>query len=215
VDKIEYILHIGLPKTGTTFLQYEIFPKIQNVNYGTPDKGIVLEHFKPVDGKINIYSNENILGVSTTNNLLYYRLRDIFEKYPQLKIIVCLRDTDSWLPSLYNQYVRSGGTERYYMWVNHLLNKDYLDRRFMITMLENFCKELLVLDFNNLKYNPDMFVNKICSFIGVPMIEYTNKTHGKSLPKWAICILRFTNHFIILGKVYRYFRIKKNKERLG
>ena len=51
------IVHVGLHKTGTTFLQREIFPKIKNVNYNRDVFWV-----KNYKNKINVISNEWLSG---------------------------------------------------------------------------------------------------------------------------------------------------------
>src|SRR5258706_14314689 len=106
-------IHVGYPKTGTTFLQNEIFPKLQEVNYIKsllirPETSRIIRqdefsfdydqiqnnlerHF--VKGK-NVLSNEGLIGdfflcKLVNNKLIADRLKRLF---PNAKIIISLRN---------------------------------------------------------------------------------------------------------------------------
>ena len=109
------VIHVGLHKTGTSFLQAEIFPKIKNVNY----IGMLRYGSKIYEDKLNIISDEE-LSVnphlppchgnyfdSGQRNVIAERLQSIF---PNAKIILGIRNKDTWLRSVYSQYVKGGGT---------------------------------------------------------------------------------------------------------
>ena len=70
---MKFFMHIGLPKTASTFLQKNVFPKIKNVNFGTPDTGQSFSSYRPVEDKINLYSNETALGSVTAEKIMYNR----------------------------------------------------------------------------------------------------------------------------------------------
>lgn len=129
-------LHIGLVKTGTTFLQIEVFPKLKKVNYVCLDdndsyqrqifkkildqesllfevnrtKDDLLRHFDP--NKDNLLSIEMLSG---SPNIQYRDRLNILEKlyalFPDAKIIVGIRSQSEMISSVYNQYVAMGGTK--------------------------------------------------------------------------------------------------------
>ena len=53
-------IHIGLGKTGTTFLQEEIFPKISNLNGLNYYNKVISENIINLDNYF--LSNENLVG---------------------------------------------------------------------------------------------------------------------------------------------------------
>lgn len=127
--------HIGLTKTGTTFLQKELFPKLKGINYvkeNEPNlrrllikildkeslifnsnecKKEVIKYLKP--NQANLISNETLSGYP------YIQYRDrvsILDKlhhmFPKAKIIVGIRSQPEMISSFYNQYVQMGGVKK-------------------------------------------------------------------------------------------------------
>ena len=123
---MEIIFHIGLHKTGTTFLQRYVFPKLKNVNLfctdGRPFNGI--EDLEK--DKINLISIENLSGSPFSSNEFtrYTIMEELAKLYPNAKIIVTFRNKNSWLKSLYSQYIKTGGTYTYPEWRKKIFNAD-------------------------------------------------------------------------------------------
>lgn len=130
-------IHVGLPKTATTFLQDKIFPRLNNTTlisrpytqqskafnqlqyaddcYYDPEE-IKKEIEKIAASKILI-SDEMFCGTRFTINrtLIVRRLKQVF---PQAEIILFLRGQQSLLMSSYNQAVkmRYTGNIKEYIW---------------------------------------------------------------------------------------------------
>ena len=126
-------LHIGYPKTGTTFLQQALFPHAQGMNFirnsvaeeldmiahqdhlnFNPDavKTSLEKHFR--SGK-NLISNESLLGnfyvfKSINNTMIADRLKLLF---PNAKIIITIRNQYDLIESLYKQYLHRGGVKKF------------------------------------------------------------------------------------------------------
>ena len=104
----EYFIHLGLHKTGTTWLQSEVFSRLKNVSYLhqfeldtiIPDSKKVLISCEWLSGK------PHLLESTEKMYIIADRLKKIF---PSSKIIVGFRDKDSWLKSLWKQYIMEGG----------------------------------------------------------------------------------------------------------
>jgi len=126
-------LHIGYPKTGTTFLQQALFPYAQGINYikkpvakelamiirqddwtfdAEAVKASLEKYFKP--GK-NLLSHEALVGdfdilKLMNSKIIADRLRRLF---PEAKIIVTVRNQYDHLESMYKQYLHSGGIKKF------------------------------------------------------------------------------------------------------
>ena len=130
----QIIIHIGYPKTGTSFLQKKYFKllsergllnfvtdgsnlmeecsEIENRNELTFDAASVRIAFDPflVDDKVNIISRESFTGsdfykyVNTAT--IGRKLKRIF---PEAKVLITLRNQADIATSLYSQYVHEGG----------------------------------------------------------------------------------------------------------
>ena len=128
--KKQIVLHVGLPKTATTFLQLKVFPNIKNIFYtGNPNSEIFQTPFKhlrninqtgfslSVKTKIHefindlkqdktLYSCEGMSGTwrfdysNNPKNTEY--LKEIF---PEAKIFFVVRRQSDWLESIYRQVV--------------------------------------------------------------------------------------------------------------
>lgn len=134
------IVHIGFPKTATTFLQKSVFPYIHGVNY--VDYHTSVEILSPLiyldeldyNGDtiqaelddcckqgINLFSFEGLCGApfiykGLGRSWIPKRLRYLGFS----KVIITIRDQVSVIDSLYRQYILQGGVMRF----NDFLNKD-------------------------------------------------------------------------------------------
>ncbi|MEP0986900.1 sulfotransferase domain-containing protein [Ekhidna sp.] len=149
------IVHIGYPKTGSTFLQLEVFPSIPGINYVDYrtcvklfsdliylddldyDSGKAALNFAELNGvKPTLYSQEALSGPPFTfkglnRSSIPVRLKDIGFN----KIIVTIRNQIDIIDSLYRQYIYQGGVMKFADFIdldrkwNHQLrafNLDYL-----------------------------------------------------------------------------------------
>lgn len=193
-------IHVGLPKTATTFLQKEIFAKFEDVNY-IGRWNIKTELKKDT---INIISDETLYGCAdaTYNNNIDIR-QIILDKlklmYPNAKIIVGIREKEKWKKSLYNHYVKAGGYLPYDKWLTKI-NVDYFDMESYIKDLKKKFKLVYVYNFDDIK-NQNKFVENLCNFMELPIPMFTNKLHNVSLTKMQLKILRILNR-VIYSKEY-------------
>jgi hypothetical protein len=129
----QYFIHIGLHKTATTFLQEKVFPKLEGTTFITRPytqhnhafnklqyaddslykKEEFLGELEKIRGDRILLSDECFSGKPLTFNyinrsLVARRLRDAM---PQATILLFIRGQKDILLSMYNQYVRSGGTK--------------------------------------------------------------------------------------------------------
>lgn len=165
------ILHIGMQRTGTTFLQNSIFPNIQEVNLanfyrhdgikfdmlGREDVQSILtniekyeyntvykkiyRHFQ--DDKINLISNENIYcEMWTKKDKRVEKIEKTKEFFPNAKIIFGIRDKRDLLLSWYKKYVVNGGTLSFQDFKQVTVNIDKFDYgSYTKYLLELFGKE--------------------------------------------------------------------------
>ena len=126
------IIHIGMPRTASTFLQREFFPHVSNFEFYGVDRTQYSEVFqkilyqddscfnadevaaalKPISNKDAILSNELFVGQSlylhsTNRSRTARRLKQFF---PDAEIVLMLRNQLSLLESLYSIGIYSGMT---------------------------------------------------------------------------------------------------------
>jgi hypothetical protein len=101
--------HVGMHKTGTTFLQQAVFPHWRGINYVQwPHLEILL---RLDDNKINLVSREGLSG----KNWAHYEERErslqrLAELFPASRILISFRKHSGYILSSYRQYIQRGGT---------------------------------------------------------------------------------------------------------
>jgi len=199
---VNIVIHLGLHKTGTSFLQAEIFPKIKNV--GFPRNGTFRYGTKIYEDKLNIISDEelsvnphlppchiNYLGPEQ-RFVIAERLHSIF---PDAKIILGIRNKDTWLRSVYSQYVKGGGVHNFDSFISNDFDHRFLDFDSYINCLKGLFNEVLVYHFEELKQDPNSFVRNICDFIGVDAPPFENNIYEKGWSERKIRLGLFLNRF--------------------
>lgn len=133
--KNRYFIHIGFPKTASTYLQTKVFPNIKNINYANNEeyvnkwlgklRSFDTSYFKD---KFNLYekleseygenqktliSKEGLVGNPfanfSDNTAIAHTLKNSF---PEAKILVIIRKQDDLLNSLYSLYLKFGGRKK-------------------------------------------------------------------------------------------------------
>jgi hypothetical protein len=121
------IIHIGYPRTATTWFQNNLFAKVQNYNF-IPREAVINNLFHPLPEMYNknwaeeirvntqpfLISEEMISGKirAGSNNLFMLKvyLERIKESFENPVIVIFLRRQPDILYSFYNLYIKKGGT---------------------------------------------------------------------------------------------------------
>ena len=189
---VRLIIHVGFPKTGTTFLQKNVFPNIKNVNFiRRPNFEI-----KIMPNKVNIISDESLCRFPIDDNKVdgFTVAQYLKTLFPNAKIIVGIRDKKSYSISLYNQYVKEGYAYSYDRWYKET-NMDNFDFKPYINYLKNLFSDVYVYNFEDLKSDTMKLIKKLCVFIEVDVPEFNNKTVNPSLTEKQLILTRFFNKF--------------------
>jgi len=123
-------IHVGLPKTASTFLQTKVFPRVENIKYITRpftqqniffnklqyadeslyDGGKLKAELEKIKDEKLLISDELLSGKPELNfinrSIITNRLRKLF---PEAEILLFIRSQEKLLNSLYNQSVKKGG----------------------------------------------------------------------------------------------------------
>lgn len=166
-------LHIGLHKTGTTFLQLSVFPYIEGVTSFSH-----FNHITDLAKKNNhklLISNEGFCGNPWKGN--YYnefeqQVINLKQLFPESAVIIGFREQLPIITSLYKQFIQRGGTRE----VDYLYNKEntgvlkHQDFLYVkkIEFLKQHFDQLFFYTQENLKKDPQTFIRQFCNFLGVP-----------------------------------------------
>ncbi|NOZ36150.1 MAG: hypothetical protein GXO80_12750 [Chlorobi bacterium] len=168
----ELFFHVGLAKTGSTFLQNRFFHKLKGIRYIHTSK---------------FYRYNSIIKQSNENQLLFSREFDrqffdetlkIAEKYPYAKIIIVLRSNEKWIASQYRRYVKNGGSRSFENFINIKTNKGIwkIEEALFLPKLKfltrHFNNPPLILFYEEFKENPHKVFRKIA--------DYTNSDYDKN-----------------------------------
>lgn len=175
------VFHIGYHKTGTTFVQQNVLPQLNE------------------NQKFQIFSNEGISGYDFEDDLACGNL--IAGINPDAKIIVTIRSQVSMYSSYYWLYVKSGGVLPLEKFIDECIKHQRFDYHAMYqALLKNFkADRILVLPFELLKNQKKEFLDQYLSFIfgDVPEgIEYDVDARNSSPSLFAVNFVRVTNKLI-------------------
>lgn len=136
------IIHIGYPKTATTWFQRNFYPMVENVclpHHNLVKKNIIspfdLQYsaekysteFKDAnDSKRMIICEENLVGSLQNGGMQGYHTKEtalrLKSLFPEAEIVIFIRNQDEMIASAYIQYVKGGG--------NYSLHKYLFDKQY-------------------------------------------------------------------------------------
>jgi len=171
--------HVGLHKTGTTFLQANVFPCLQGVD------NLVwrnLEYFLRLESEKNyLVSCEGLSGSTFASTAQRIRAISLLGKmFPRARVIVTIRPHGEYLKSLYSQYLRYGGTRPFDGFVllpfkdddgsspqeGHLIRAADLSYRAIIEAAgKSFSGPPLVCTMADMFRDPGSFVAEVCAHV--------------------------------------------------
>jgi len=185
-------IHIGLHKTGTTFMQNCVFPHFDIGYLGlSSSKGksssfnnrrLIEELFEyDIDNDNVLLSDENLLWqgsllssscrMSKSHNENYLRvLRNIKTIFPHAKMIISFRRHDKYVKSLYKHYIGMGGVTNVNSFYKNLpLNTNSLDYMELIRSIENLFGVPFVYLQEELNNNSDFqdLLDDLSNYMGV------------------------------------------------
>jgi len=194
---MKVIIHIGLHRTGTTFLQKDVFEKIPNINYVFDDS---LHRIKLTPGT-NLISNEGLslsMPHSLPNRIQILDLLKIL--FPEAKIIIGFREKEKWLRSCYYRYVISGGKLSFEKYLENYKSNVINYEQYMFELRKRF-KEIYVYQFEELNKNREKTIKDICAFIGCKVPDYKVVRRNVSLSDSQLNFVRWLNKFYV-GKYF-------------
>lgn len=101
-------LHIGIQKTGTTFIQNAIFPYWKGISYIPRDNLELL--LRADDSKPMLLSREGLSGQNWAHhNIREQSIERLAGLFPNAKIMLSFRQHSKYIVSSYSQYLQRGG----------------------------------------------------------------------------------------------------------
>lgn len=120
-DDPQLILHIGLHKTGTTFLQQAVFRHWRGLGYvGRPLQRDTIRAIAESSSHAVLFSNESLSGSlidaydqrqsGAWIDRQVNQIRRLGQLFPAAQVMIGFRYQTGWLLSIYKHYLKYGGT---------------------------------------------------------------------------------------------------------
>ncbi|BDX37703.1 hypothetical protein CYCD_10580 [Tenuifilaceae bacterium CYCD] len=213
------IVHIGYPKTASTWLQNEYFPKVKNfhfISWPTVNNSLLFTDCFLFDsqrvrdnfvtsGKSLLLSSEHLstainfgwhYGVYSFANA--YKIKAI---YPNAKIVIFVRRQQSLICSAYLQYIKNGGTFGFRKWLysGKVFSFEHLIFSRLIQLYDSLFGEdnVKVYLFEEFKKNPLLFLSRFNEDLGfdIDLDEVSLEPVNRALRKRVAIIQKFMNLF--------------------
>ncbi|WP_231291111.1 MULTISPECIES: hypothetical protein [unclassified Thioalkalivibrio] len=111
-DNSQMVFHVGPWKTGSTYLQKYVFPRLTNVEVLWNPSLLAMLRARVRGGRL-LLTSEDFSGVPYGQDYASRRnamIKHLSDSFPGSSVMVVLRDPATMIPSLYFQYVKRGGS---------------------------------------------------------------------------------------------------------
>ena len=146
----------------------------------------------------------------------------INESFPEVKIIMFIRNQQIWILGWYTAYLRDGGLLGFYDFVESILTNDilgahYIDWFPLVSYLYKLfgSERVLLCLYEELKESPQDIANRIFDFLEVPRIQIDESPVNPSLSKEVVPLKRFFNHLVRFGcgaSNYSFYNVNSEAE---
>jgi hypothetical protein len=228
------LIHIGFPRTGTTWFQQKYFPNVEN--YLLIDRKIIQDtlihpssfNYQAQNFVGSIPVNENIIiseemitgrirGGSVNHLFLKENIFRLKASFPKAQYVIFLRNQASLIFSLYKLYIEKGGNFSFKKFLYpenrmqelNLFSADFLNYETTLKFLEKEVgkENIHVFLYEEFKSDPKNFLiefNKRLS-LRVNLNTVEFSFVNSAMPNSAIQIKRFMNRFTRYGIPFKHY----------
>ena len=208
---MRHIAHIGFHKTGSTWLQDEVFPNVVGAISTSHDKiayqlirnltegETFLEHtfsayLGEAQGRV-LLSYEGIIGSPWNLGVSASERADRLKMVvPDADIVVVRRDPEELRRSLYVQYIQQGGIGTEDEFEADVLNDDYLNVDIGIDRFRERFDRVHVFEYELVRRSPDQFLAQLGEAVEAEFpAPQKVATVNPSLRGWRLDVLRWWN----------------------
>jgi len=150
--------HVGLGKTGTTFLQYQVFTQLKGIQY------IQRTQYKNAKKIIAKGQSDKYLVSREFDQQLETEVKNFAATYPNTTAIMVLRRHDGWIASQYRRAIKNGFIYTFNEFID-LKNdtgffkiKDLMYYNMILLLEKYFTKKPIVLLYEDMKSDPKAFI---------------------------------------------------------
>lgn len=198
----DVVLHVGLPRAASTFIQKEILDKSPDINYierrllkgqSINDDSNVCFYdkffFDLDESKLNVISDECICQPKNRNDILL----SLKEYYDIDRVLFINRDFHSLMLSFYKYYLLRGGNKNFYkFYTPRMVSFDYID---YINFLKDNFSNVCIVNFDLIYNDFNSFISTLSDFLNVDLSFVGNIVVNSSKKSFNMGLLRFCNKF--------------------
>lgn len=188
MSKVDMV-HIGLPKTGTTYLQQEVFPRLplNILSYENISADAYGNFFCPMP-HINV-ALSRLQRIGTAKELYHY-VHDV-------PILIILRSRYEWLKSIYNQMVKRSLYGFSYEYFLKHIDPEIGDFSALIMQYQHHFSDVRVMHYEHFKNDNQGFVDDICSWLEIDPIIVSKKRINRSMNTTLLSVKRLSNRIYV------------------
>lgn len=196
-------LHIGMHKTGTTYMQRCVFPRFEGVQYiHSPilDKFVNLSSRKQYLG-----SNERLAGTLWASpSDVDHSIEGLSKLFPDARILMSFRPHHEYIISSYKQFLHEGGTKTFREYFDVVGNRGYLRKeqlyyRDRIQAVERyFGRAPFVFTLSEIKSNLDGLLRDLGTYMNArppKAVDVSKTPRNRGVGYYQASILRRMNRY--------------------
>ncbi|GAB4382577.1 MAG: hypothetical protein Kow0075_14480 [Salibacteraceae bacterium] len=193
-------MHLGLEKTGSTFLHERVFTKLSGIRYHRKSR------FRYFEQIVDLAPTENHLFRFETDREFFNVVDRIVAHRPDAFVFFVLRRHDSWLKSKYNYHIRKHGFKslREFFDMDNDMGEwkksEMLLKPKIDYALQKFPGRVLLLNYDELRSDRRKFIGHILTFTGAELNDFK----GLDKPSKPAFSLKQNRILMAFNRAYPY-----------